>query len=84
MNERGGLARAALGHYCLFGTDEESDGLSDRFMGVDFLDFLRSGEEDVHAFAESRRKRRRSPGSDGSAAVKSTAANVSDLSPAGN
>jgi len=27
-------------------------------MGVDFLDFLRSGEKDVHAFAESRRKRR--------------------------
>jgi hypothetical protein len=27
-------------------------------MGVDFLDFLRSGEKDVHAFAESRRGRR--------------------------
>jgi len=31
-------------------------------MGVDFLDFLRSGEKDIHAFAESRRgRRRRSP-----------------------
>ncbi len=31
-------------------------------MGVDFLDFLRSGEKDIHAFAESRRGRsRRSP-----------------------
>jgi hypothetical protein len=28
-------------------------------MGVDFLDFLRSGEKDIHAFAESRRERRR-------------------------
>ena len=28
-------------------------------MGVDFLDFLRSGEQDIHAFAESRRRRRR-------------------------
>jgi REP element-mobilizing transposase RayT len=27
-------------------------------MGVDFLDFLRSGEKDIHAFAESRRRRR--------------------------
>lgn len=25
-------------------------------MGVDFLDFLRSGEKDIHAFAESRRR----------------------------
>ena len=33
-----------------------------KYMGVDFLDFLRSGENDVHAFAESRRgRRRRSP-----------------------
>jgi hypothetical protein len=29
-----------------------------KYMGVDFLDFLRSGEKDVHAFAESRRGRR--------------------------
>jgi hypothetical protein len=28
-------------------------------MGVDFLDFLRSGEKNIHAFAESRRGRRR-------------------------
>jgi hypothetical protein len=28
-------------------------------MGVDFLDFLRSGEKDIHAFAESRQGRRR-------------------------
>jgi predicted RecB family nuclease len=30
-----------------------------KYMGVDFLDFLRSGQKDVHAFAESRRGRRR-------------------------
>jgi predicted RecB family nuclease len=30
-----------------------------RYMGVDFLDFLRSGEKDIHAFAESRQGRRR-------------------------
>ena len=29
-----------------------------KYMGVDFLDFLRSGEKDVHAFAESRRRRK--------------------------
>ena len=36
-----------------------------KYMGVDFLDFLRSGEKDIHAFAESRRGRRRrtQPGS---------------------
>jgi hypothetical protein len=28
-------------------------------IGVDFLDFLRSGEKDIHAFAESRCGRRR-------------------------
>ncbi len=32
-----------------------------RYMGVDFLDFLRSGEKDIHAFAESRRRRGRRP-----------------------
>ena len=32
-----------------------------KYMGVDFLDFLRSGEKDIHAFAESRRGRRRRP-----------------------
>jgi hypothetical protein len=30
-----------------------------KYMGVDFLDFLRSGEKDIHAFAESRRRHRR-------------------------
>jgi hypothetical protein len=30
-----------------------------KYMGVDFLDFLRSGEKDIHAFAESRCGRRR-------------------------
>ncbi|MHB8522648.1 MAG: IS66 family transposase [Limisphaerales bacterium] len=30
-----------------------------KYMGVDFLNFLRSGEKDIHAFAESRRGRRR-------------------------
>jgi hypothetical protein len=29
------------------------------YSGADFLDFLRSGEKDIHAFAESRRGRRR-------------------------
>jgi predicted RecB family nuclease len=32
-----------------------------KYMGEDFLDFLRSGEKDVHAFAESRDGRRRRP-----------------------
>ena len=30
-----------------------------KYMGVDFLDFLRSGEKDIDAFAESQRGRRR-------------------------
>jgi Transposase IS66 family len=30
-----------------------------KYMGVDFLDFLRSGEKDIHVFAESRRRRNR-------------------------
>jgi predicted RecB family nuclease len=30
-----------------------------KYMGVDFLDFLRSGETDIHVFAESRRGRGR-------------------------
>lgn len=34
-------------------------GQTCNYMGVDFLDFLRSGEKDIHAFAESRRGRRR-------------------------
>jgi predicted RecB family nuclease len=33
-----------------------------KYIGLDFLDFLRSGEKDIHAFAESRPgRRRRSP-----------------------
>ena len=32
-----------------------------KYMGLDFLDFLRSGEKDVHVFAESRRGRRHRP-----------------------
>ena len=36
-----------------------------KYMGVDFLDFLRSGEKDIHAFAESRPgRKRRSPTSE--------------------
>jgi predicted RecB family nuclease len=46
-----------------------------KYMGVDFLDFLRSGEKDIRAFAESRRRRRH--GRDRSVAVTSTAAIVS-------
>jgi len=30
-----------------------------RYIGLDFLDFLRSGEKDIHAFADSRRRQRR-------------------------
>ena len=32
-----------------------------KYMGVDFLDFLRSGEKDIHAFAEAKRRRPRKP-----------------------
>ncbi|MEN9573983.1 MAG: hypothetical protein RL514_1838 [Verrucomicrobiota bacterium] len=32
-----------------------------KYLGVDFLDFLRSGEKDIHAFAESRHRRKRTP-----------------------
>jgi len=34
-----------------------------KYRGVDFLDFLRSGEKDIHAFAENRRRRQTQPGS---------------------
>ena len=34
-----------------------------KYMGVDFLDFLRSGEKDIHEYAESRRGRRCRPAS---------------------
>jgi hypothetical protein len=30
-----------------------------RYIGVDFLDFLRSGEKDIHAFADRQRRQRR-------------------------
>jgi hypothetical protein len=40
-------------------------------MGADFLDFLRSGEKDIRAFADGQRKQRRRPRSDCFAAVKS-------------
>jgi len=36
-----------------------SVGQTCNYSGVDFLDFLRSGEKDIHAFAESRRGHRR-------------------------
>jgi len=35
-----------------------------KYMGVDFLDFLRSGEKDIHAFADSQHKQRRRARSD--------------------
>ena len=53
-----------------------------KYTGVDFLDFLRSGEKDIHAFAESRRRRRH--GLDRSVAVTSTAAIVSASDRAGS
>jgi hypothetical protein len=44
-----------------------------KYMGVDFLDFLRSGEKDLHAFAESRRRRRKlSVNSESAASVSGT------------
>jgi predicted RecB family nuclease len=42
------------------------------YMGVDFLDFLRSGEKDIHAFADSQHRQRRRPPSDCFAAVEPT------------
>lgn len=50
-----------------------------KYMGVDFLDFLRSGEKDVHAFAESRQGRNRRLTRDSSIAVTFTATRVSGL-----
>lgn len=49
---------------------------------VAFLDFLRSGEQDIHAFAESRCRRRH--GREHPFAVTSTDASVSDLSQTGS
>jgi len=53
-----------------------------KYMDVDFLDFLRSGVKDIHAFAERRRRRRH--GRDRSVAVTSTAARVSASDRAGS
>jgi hypothetical protein len=36
-----------------------------KYMGVDFLDFLRSGEKDIHAFADSPRRTKRTGGHSG-------------------
>lgn len=55
-----------------------------KYMGVDFLDFLRSGESDIHVFAASRQGWRRRFDRDRSIAVKSTAASVSDPNRADN
>jgi len=54
-----------------------------KYMGADFLDFLRSGERDIYAFANSRRRRGRRIAPD-FCAVKSTAASVSEANPAGS
>jgi hypothetical protein len=51
-----------------------------KFMGVDFLDFLRSGEKDIYAFADSRHTPRKRSDSDRSAASKATTASVANLS----
>ena len=48
-----------------------------KYMGVDFLDFLRSGEKDIHAFADSRHRRTQRRASDSSAAIQPAAASVS-------
>jgi len=31
-----------------------------KYQGLDFLDFLRSGEKDIEVFAQSKRRKRRS------------------------
>jgi hypothetical protein len=57
------LRRAIGGGSTQTGTDDYLVLLSIyetcKYMDVSFLDFLRSGEKDIHAFAESRRRRRR-------------------------
>jgi hypothetical protein len=55
-----------------------------KYMGVDFLDFLRSGRKDLPAFANSQRKKRRRTVPGPSAVVKSTAASLSQPNPAGD
>jgi hypothetical protein len=48
-----------------------------KYMGLDFLDFLRSGETDIHAFAASRQRRKRRPDHGQTDAGKSSSAIVS-------
>ncbi len=55
-----------------------------KYMGVDFLDFLRSREKDIYAFADGQRRRKRQPDSDRIATVNSTAAIASGPAPAGS
>jgi len=52
--------------------------------GVSFLGFLRAGETDIQAFADSRLRRRQRSGSGPSAAVKSAAASLVNLSQTGS
>jgi len=47
-----------------------------KYSGVDFLDFLRSGEKDIHAFADNQRGRKQRSNPDGSTAVNPTAASA--------
>jgi len=47
-----------------------------KYMGLDFLNFLRSGEKDIHAFADTRRRRRPRSGSNDATTIKSTAAGI--------
>ena len=57
----GSVTATALDHYLVL----LSICQTCEYRGLDFLDFLRSGETDIHAFAESRRgHRRRTPDSE--------------------
>ena len=47
-----------------------------KYMGLDFLDFLRSGEKDIHAFADTRRRRRPRSASNDATTIKSAAAGI--------
>ncbi|MCX6982781.1 MAG: IS66 family transposase [Verrucomicrobia bacterium] len=62
------LRKAMGGSSTRAGTDDYLVLLSVRetckYMGVDFLDFLRSGEKNIHTFAENRRGRGRRPATD--------------------
>jgi len=55
IGDHGGSGSRQVGH----GVALLNDCQTSKYMGVDFLDFLRSGEKDIHAFAESRRSRKR-------------------------